>query len=197
MSTIRKIGGFAEPCRTCRWAGEGGWCQNGASKNYDLCESDGKIGTTCPDWEAMECGEEPEDDAKNTALALLPETSLQLHQDVKQMGEMILQLGTMIGTMQRRMDELEERQAAVTVSHADVKRIQALIRSRADEICGKYGLEDPESRKVFRAAIKKDVLRRCAAADLHDIPQAMRGAVDRQIDGWTNIRLVMERRERP
>lgn len=116
---------------------------------------------------------------------------------VDALSRILARMGGMMASMQRRMDELEERQAAVTVSHADVKRIQALIRSRADVICGKYGLEDPESRKVFRAAIKKDVLRRCAAADLHDIPQAMRGAVDRQIDGWTNIRLVMERRERP
>lgn len=112
------------------------------------------------------------------------------------LSRILARMGGMMASMQRRMDEMEARQAAVTVRHADVKRIQALIRSRADEICGKYGLKDAD-RKVFRAAIKKDVLRRCAVKDLHDIPEAMRGAVDRQIDGWTSIRLVMERRGTP
>ena len=36
----------------------------------------------------------------------------------------------------------------------DVKRIQAMIRARADEICRKYQLTDAESVKHFRAAIK-------------------------------------------
>lgn len=115
-------------------------------------------------------------------------------ENVRKMGEMILQLGTMIGAMQKRLDEMEARQEAVTISHGDVKRIQALIRCRADEICRKYGLSDRESPKIFRAAMKKDVLRRCQVKDLHDVPERMRSAVDRQIDSWTDIRLVMERR---
>ena len=114
--------------------------------------------------------------------------------NVQKMGEILLQLGTMMATMQQRMDELEARQAAVTMSHGDVKRIQALIRCRADEICRKYSLQDEKSPKIFRAAIKKDVLRRYQVKDLHDLPEAARAAVDRQIDSWTDIRLVMERR---
>lgn len=122
------------------------------------------------------------------------QTMNQAQENVRKMGEMILQMGTMIGQMQKRMDEMEARQEAVTISHGDVKRIQALIRCRADEICRKYGLCDRESPKVFRAAMKKDVLRRCQVKDLHDVPERMRSAVDRQIDSWTDIRLVMERR---
>ena len=54
----------------------------------------------------------------------------QMKENAQRMGEMILQLGTMIGTMQRRMDEMERQQAAVTIRHEDVKRLQAQIRKR-------------------------------------------------------------------
>ena len=118
----------------------------------------------------------------------------QMKENAQRMGDMILQLGTMIGTMQRRMDEMEARQAAVTISHADVKRIQARIRSRADELCGKYNLTDRESPKKFRAAMKKDILRRWAVKDLHDLPDAALPAVEKALDSWTDIRLIMERR---
>ena len=114
--------------------------------------------------------------------------------NVQKMGEMILQLGTMIGTMQRRIDAMEARQASVTVSHADVKRIQAMIRNRADELCRKYELADPESAKAIRAAIKKDLLKRFLVKDLHDLPEAAMSRADALVDSWTNIRLIMERR---
>ena len=118
----------------------------------------------------------------------------QMKENAQRMGDIILQLGTMIGTMQRRMDEMEARQAAVTISHADVKRIQARIRSRADELCGKYNLTDRESQKKLRAAMKKDILKRWAVKDLHDLPDAALPAVEKALDSWTDIRLIMERR---
>ena len=118
----------------------------------------------------------------------------QMKENAQRMGDMILQLGTMIGTMQRRMDEMEARQNAVTVRHTDVKRIQARIRSRADELCGKYNLTDRESQKKLRAAMKKDILKRWAVKDLHDLPDAALPAVEKALDSWTDIRLIMERR---
>jgi hypothetical protein len=132
--------------------------------------------------------------AKQRALALLPETAVQLHQDVEQMGVLLARMGQVIGAMQRRMDEMEARQAAATISHEDVKRLQAKIRWRADAICGKYVLRDPESARKFRAAIKKDVLARYQVKDLHDLQAAMLPAAHKQIESWTDIRLVMERR---
>ena len=119
----------------------------------------------------------------------------QMQENAQRMGDMILQLGTMIGTMQRRMDEMEARQRAVTVSHGDVKRIQQLIRIRAQDLGRKYGVTDPETGKILRAAMKKDVLKRWGVKDLHDLPEAAREAVENAIGGWVNIRLVMERRE--
>ena len=131
---------------------------------------------------------------KEKALILLPDTAVQLHQDVEQMGALLMRMGQVIGQMQRRMDEMEARQAAVTVSHADVKRIQARIRSRADEICWKNNLQDKDSPRIFRAAIKKDVLRRHQVKDLHDLKAAALPGAETQIDRWTDIRLLMERR---
>ena len=131
---------------------------------------------------------------RQRALTLLPETAVQLHQDVEQMGALLMRMGHVISTMQRRMDELEARQAAVTISHEDVKRLQAKIRWRAEEICRKNNLQDKNSPRIIRAAIKKDVLKRHQVKDLHDLPAAMLPAVDAQITRWTSIRLLMERR---
>lgn len=128
------------------------------------------------------------------ALALLPETAVQLHRDVQQMGEMMVRMGQLITAMQRRMDEMEARQEKITVSHRDVLQVMARIRWKAGEICGKYNLGDRESGKKIRAAIKKDVLRRAQVKDLHDLPAAMLPAAEKQIDSWTDIRLIMERR---
>ena len=123
-----------------------------------------------------------------------PQGVVAMADNVQKMGQYIMQMGQLLGTMQRRMDEMEARQAAVTVRHADVKRIQARIRARADELCGKYNLADRESPKKFRAAMKKDILRRWAVKDLHDLPDAALPAVEKALDSWTDIRLIMERR---
>ena len=128
------------------------------------------------------------------ALALLPETAVQLHRDVQQMGEMMVRMGQLITAMQRRMDEMEARQEKITVSHRDVLQVMARIRWKAGETCMKYNLQDKESGKKIRAAIRKDVLRRAQVKDLHDLPAASLPAAEKQIDSWTDIRLIMERR---
>ena len=123
-----------------------------------------------------------------------PQIAGVLAENVRQMGQYIGQLGTIIGALQRRMDEMERQQAAVTIRHEDVKRLQALIRMRAEQICGKYQLTDKDSPRIFRATIKKDVLKRCGVKDLHDVPAAMLSGTENLVNGWTNIRLAMERR---
>jgi hypothetical protein len=133
-------------------------------------------------------------DQKERALALLPDTAVQLHQDTEQIGALLMQMGQMIGRMQHRLDEMEARQAAVTISHAEVKRLQALIRIRAEEICEKYQLTDAESRKIFRAAIRRDLLKRFLVRDLHDLPAAALGQAEKLTGSWTNIRMIIKRR---
>lgn len=117
-----------------------------------------------------------------------------MEQDARKMGDLLLQMGSMISTMQKRMDEMEARQKQVTASHEEVKRIQRVIRWRAGEICDKYQLTDPESGKILRAAIKKDILNRWGVKDLHDLPERALDAVRAAVGSWVNIRLVMERR---
>ena len=131
---------------------------------------------------------------RQRALALLPDTAVLLHQDVEQIGAFMMKLGKMVGTMQQRLDDLEARQAKVTISHADVKRIQGLIRCRADELCRKYNLQDKDSQKIFRAAIRKDALRRYQVKDLHDVPAAGLAGLENMIGSWVNIRMAIERR---
>lgn len=123
-----------------------------------------------------------------------PGNALALAQNVDKLGQYLMQLGTMMGAMQRRLDEMEERQARVTISHADVKRLQALVRVRADEICGKYNLQDKDSPKIFRAAIKRDLQKRFLVKDLHDLPEAAYQRAEALIGSWVNIRMAMERR---
>lgn len=142
---------------------------------------------------------DPEEQAREQmeqqrALALLPDTAVQLHQDVEQMGALLMRMGQVIGAMQRRMDEMEARQTAVTVSHRDVKQLMARIRWKAGEICRKNNLQDKDSPRIFRAAIKKDVLARYQVKDLHDLPAAALAGAEKQVDSWTNIRMIMERR---
>ena len=188
MSEARRIGGFAEPCKTCRWVEDGGYCGNGASRNYGYSKSDEKIGNSCPDWEA-----EPADGPAEL-ITFSREMVEAMAENSRTMGRYIGQLGQMMAVMQRRMDELERQQAAVTIRHEDVKRLQRLIRMRADQICGRYELTDRDSPRIFRAAIKKDVLKRCGVKDLHDVPAAQLAGTENLVNGWTNIRLAMERR---
>ena len=135
-----------------------------------------------------------EADERKERHAAEQERALSLTRSVDQLGQYLAQLGQMMAVMQRRMDEMEARQAAVTIRHADVKRLNQLIRMRAGQICDKYGLTDAESPKVFRAAIKKDVLKRYGVKDLHDLPAAGMAGAENMINGWVNIRLAMERR---
>lgn len=134
-------------------------------------------------------------EAMEDLMAVLPLSKVPaLHEDVEKLGSYLGQLGAIIGAMQRRMDEMEKQQAAVTIRHEDVKRLQALIRMRAEQICGKYELEDKDSPRIFRAAIKKDLQRRYAVKDLHDLPAAQLTGAESLVNGWTNIRMVMDRR---
>jgi hypothetical protein len=134
-------------------------------------------------------------EAMEDLMAVLPFSKVPaLHEDVEKLGGYLAQLGAIVGSMQRRMEELERQQAAVTIRHEDVRRLQALIRMRAEQICGKYELTDKDSPRIFRAAIKKDLMKRCGVKDLHDVPAAQLTGAESLVNGWTNIRMVMDRR---
>ena len=97
--------------------------------------------------------------------------------------------------MQKRMDEFEAAQKKVTLTHQDVKDVNGMIRTAAANYCLKYDIMDAESGKAVRLAMKKAILKRYGVKDLHDVPAIARQAVEAQIMHWTDIRLVMKRRE--
>ena len=132
----------------------------------------------------------------NACFPVPMETAAMLQQNTEQLGAYLVQMAQMMLRLQGRLDELEEKQKAVTVTHDEVKGIQQLIRMRADEYCEKYGLTDAKDAAKIRAAIKKAILVRYGIKDLHDVPAIARQAVEALISRWADIKLVYRIREK-
>lgn len=128
-------------------------------------------------------------------IILMPDVAVALQENTEQLGTYLVQMAQMMHIMQKRLDELEEKQKAVTVTHDEVKGIQQLIRMRADEYCEKYGLTDAKDAAKIRAAIKKTILVRYGIKDLHDVPAIARQAVEALISRWADIKMVYRIRE--
>ena len=136
-----------------------------------------------------------EREARQRAIILMPDVAAALRENTEQLGAYLVQMAGMMMQMQNRLDELEEKQRAVTVDHGEAKIIQQMIRMRANEYCEKYGLDDPEDAAKIRAAIKKSILARYGIKDLHDVPVIARQAVEAQISRWADIKAVYRIRE--
>jgi hypothetical protein len=128
-------------------------------------------------------------------IILMPEVAQALSGNVEALGAYLVQMGQMMNRMQKRLDEMEENQRKITLTHQDVKDLQGLIRLRAMEYCEKYQITDPACLRKVSAAMKKAVLTRYGVKDLHDVPAIARSAVEAQICHFTDIRLVMKCRE--
>ena len=131
----------------------------------------------------------------NTCFPVPMETAVILQQNTEQLGAYLVQMAGMMLRLQGRLDELEEKQKAATVTHDEVKGIQQLIRMREEEYCEKYALEDPKDAAKIRAAIKKAILTRYGIKDLHDVPAIARQAVEALISRWADIKMVYRIRE--
>ena len=132
----------------------------------------------------------------NACFPVPMEMAVILQQNTEQLGAYLVQMAQMMMQLQGRLDELEEKQKAVTVTHDEVKAIQLLIRLRTDKYCEKYGLEDAKDAAKIRAAIKKAILVRYGIKDLHDVPAIARQAVEALISRWADIKLVYRIREK-
>ena len=128
-------------------------------------------------------------------IILMPEVAQALSGNVEALGAYLVQMGQMMNRMQKRLDEMEENQKKITLTHQDVKDLHGLIRLRAMEYCEKYQITDPACLRKVSAAMKKAVLTRYGVKDLHDVPAIARSAVETQICHFTDIRLVMKCRE--
>lgn len=129
------------------------------------------------------------------AIVIRPDVARDLSGNVQQLGAYIVQMAQMMQAMQKRMDEFEAAQKKITLTHQDVKDVMGMIRTAAADYCLKYDIMDADSGKAVRLAMKKAVLKRYGVKDLHDVPAIARQAVEAQIMHWTDIRLVMKRRE--
>lgn len=136
-----------------------------------------------------------EREARERAVILMPDVAAMLQANTEQLGAYLVQMAGMMLRMQSRLDELEEKQRAVTLNHGEVKIIQQEIRMRAEEYCEKYALEDPKDAAKIRAAIKKAILTRYGIKDLHDVPAIARQAVEALISRWADIKMVYRIRE--
>ena len=128
-------------------------------------------------------------------IILMPEVAQALSGNVEALGAYLVQMGQMMNRMQKRLDEMEENQKKITLTHQEVKDLHVLIRLRAGEYCEKYQITDPACLRKVSAAMKKAVLTRYGVKDLHDVPAIARSAVEAQICHFTDIRLVMKCRE--
>ena len=129
------------------------------------------------------------------AIVIRPDVARDLSGNVEQLGTYLVQMAQMMQMMQKRMDEFEAAQKKITLTHQDVKDVNGMIRTAAANYCLKYDIMDAESGKAVRMAMKKAILKRYGVKDLHDVPAIARQAVEAQIMHWTDIRLVMKRRE--
>ena len=129
------------------------------------------------------------------AIAIRPDVAQDLTCDVDRLGAYLVQMAQMMQTMQKRMDEFEKAQQQITLTHQDVLIINGMIRTAAADYCLRYDILDDGSGRAVRSAIKKAILKRYGVKDLHDVPAIARSAVEAQIQHWTDIRLVMKRRE--
>ena len=129
------------------------------------------------------------------AIVIRPDVAQDLSGTVEQLGAYLVQMAQMLQVMQKRMDEFEATAKKVTLSHQDVKDVTGMIRTAAADYCLKYDILDADSGKAVRMAMKKAILKRYGVKDLHDVPAIARQAVEAQIMHWTDIRLVIKRRE--
>ena len=128
-------------------------------------------------------------------IIVMPEVVRELSGNVEALGAYLVQMGQMMNRIQKRLNEMEENQRKITLTHQDVKDLHVLIRLRAMEYCEKYQITDPACLRKVSAAMKKAVLTRYGVKDLHDVPAIARSAVEAQICHFTDIRLVMKCRE--
>lgn len=129
-------------------------------------------------------------------IILMPDMAAALQGNVEQLGAYLVQMAQLMTAMQRRMDEMEANQRRVTADHGEVKHLTTLIKLRAGEYCEKYQLTDTKDVTAVRNAIRKAILVRYGVRDLHDCPQVALQAIQKQIDNWADIRLVMKIREK-
>ena len=130
-----------------------------------------------------------------TLFAISQHDAVEFSNGVAGLSQVVAQMGQIMIQMQHRLDQLEEKERMITLSHAEVRILQGMIRARAADYCEKYRLSGPANLRRISAGIKKAILNRYAVKDLHDVPAIARQAVENQIERWSDVRLMMKCRD--
>ena len=143
--------------------------------------------------------EEAQEDLERVWEAAFPmpiDTAKDLRKSVGELQMLVAQMARMFQGIQKQMDEMQQRERQVTLSHEEVQIIKDLIRRRAYEYCEKNDILAPGALRSINAGIKRAILTRYGVKDLHDVPAIARQAVEAQICRWSDIRLMMKCREK-
>ena len=128
--------------------------------------------------------------------ALPAETVKELRQSVGELQLIVAQMARMIRDTRQQLEDMQAAQRQVTVSHGEVKKINAAIRAAAAGFCERHGFTEAEDARCVRADIRKTILARWQVKDLHDIPQVALGSVMKLCENYGNIKLVFRLREK-
>ena len=129
--------------------------------------------------------------------AVVEKMILQNQQNGSEMARLVSQMAQIAAGLDRRLRMLEEQLSQkVTISHAQVKTLTAAMRERSEETCGKYDLDVKLCAGAIRAAMLKDVKKRFAIADLHDLPAAYFAMALQMIREWTSFATVRKIRDK-
>ena len=114
------------------------------------------------------------------------------YEQLVQLGTMVQQFGSIIMALDQRIASLEKALAQkTTLTHDQVKMLNAMIASRAQEQCTKYGLDYKVAGSRIRSAIRKDTLRQCGVKDLHDVKSSYYDTAAGCIRAWSSYKLIM------
>jgi hypothetical protein len=113
-----------------------------------------------------------------------------LRQLIERQGAQIEQLAAAVISLDARLAEATQAAQSVTVSHKQVKQLQAQIRARAADVCDKNGIADPKAAAAFKAAIKKDLMAAWGVSDLHDLPLSAWDRAVWAVGSWSRYAVI-------
>ncbi|MBQ7486834.1 MAG: ORF6C domain-containing protein [Clostridia bacterium] len=116
----------------------------------------------------------------------------QQYEQLVQLGSMVQQFGSIIIALDQRIATLEKALAQkTTLTHDQVKMLNAQIGARAQEQCTKYGLDYKKAGSRIRSAIRKETLRQCGVKDLHDVKSSYYDTASGYIRSWASYKVIM------
>lgn len=129
--------------------------------------------------------------------AVIEQALEQNRRNGEDMARLVAQMAQIAAGFDRRLRMLEEQLTQkVTITHAQVKLLSSAMKDRSEEICARYDLDAKACAGSIRSAIGRDVKKRFAVADLHDLPACYYELAQKMIREWTSFALVRKIRDK-